>query len=681
MNQAIATKTLASVCPLDCPDTCSLSVTVANEQILEVKGSTANPFTAGKVCTKVTRYYPDLIHGNQRLTQPLRRTGPKGSGQYAAISWDTALDLVHAGLQAAIDKHGPQSVAPLNYAGPHGELGGGSMDVRFFNQLGASQLDRGTLCAGTSGKAYDSLYGPCPGMPPHQAQHSDLIVIWGINVTVSNLHLMREINKAKQQGAKLVIVDPKRIMAATKADLHLAVYPGSDVVLAMALAAELERRDALDMAFVKQWTTGFDAFMSEARKYTIEDVVNLCRLSSEEFHAFADLYQTATEVSVGTGVGLERTRNGGSSTRAAFALQALTGNHGRLGAGIIGNSGKLAPRTRANLQQSHLIKPNTRTLNIIDIGKKLLDKNMKIPLKALVIYNHNPIAVHPDQATMIKGLQQEDVFSVGIDLAMTDSMAMCDVILPAASHFEHHDIYGAYGHNYLQRAEPVIPCVGESLPNTEIFRRLATKFGFTGEDFTATDEQLINMSMDASNPVFKDQPPSQMSTEQAIFMTKDGQESILCSTVMPATEDGKIHLYDAELEAKFGCGVPRYQETARPLPLLLITPSSDKRINSTFGHHEDSSTQEELEMHPADAQARGLTNGDKVVGWNDLAEVTFAVRISDHVQPGVVYSPKGTWRCTSDTGLTANALIPAHLRTDIGDGACYNDTFIEVKHA
>ena len=384
---------------------------------------------------------------------------------------------------------------------------------------------------------------------------------------------------------------------------------------------------------------------------------------------------------MGTGVGLERTRNGGASTRAAFALNALTGNHGRLGAGIIGNSGMLAPKTQDHLQQNHRIKSGTRTLNIIDIGNKLLDKNMKIPLKALVIYNHNPIAVHPDQTSMIKGLQQEDVFTVGIDLTMTDSMALCDVILPAASHFEFHDIYGAYGHNYLQRDEPVIPCVGESLPNTEIFRRLAAKFGFTGEDFTVSDEQLINMAMDSSNPVYNGQPPSKTPTDQAIFMTKDGQESILCSTVMPATEDGKIHFYDAELEAEFGCGVPRHKETVRPLPLVLITPSSDKRINSTFGHHEDSSTQEELEMNPADAQARGLTNGDKVVGWNDLAEVTFAVRISDNVQPGVVYSPKGTWRCTSDTGLTANALIPADLRTDIGDGACYNDTFIEVKRA
>jgi anaerobic selenocysteine-containing dehydrogenase len=680
MNQSIEIKTLPSVCPLDCPDTCSLAVKVANDQIVEVRGSDACSYTAAKVCTKVTRYYPDLIHGEQRLTQPLKRVGPKGSGQFEAISWEQALELAYQGINQTIAAHGPQSVLPLNYAGPHGELGGGSMASRFFNELGASQLDRGPLCAGTGGMAYRSLYGATPGMPPEQALHSDLIVVWGNNVTVSNLHFMREINKAKQQGAKLIVVDPKRITAATKADLHLAVYPGSDVVLAMALAAELERRDALDMAFIEQWTTGFDAYMQQARQYSVDDVEQLCRISAEQFYQFADLYQTANNVSVSVGVGLERTRNGGSSTRAAFALQALTGNHGRLGAGIIAKSGMLAPKTPNLLEQPERIKAGTRTINIIEVGKKLLDGSMKIPLKALVIFNHNPVAVHPDQGTLIKALKQDEVFSLGIDLVMTDSMALCDVILPAASHFEFDDIYGSYGHNYIQRAEPVIPCVGESLPNTEIFRRLAAKFGFDSDDFKLSDEQLIDAAMDPNNAVFEGKPPSQMPTDKAIAMTtSDGQESVLCLSVMPATNDGKIHLYDAELEAEYGCGVPSYRETERPLPLVLVTPSSDKRSNSTFGHHADSQGQEELEINPADAEARGLADGDKVLAWNDLAEVTFEIRISTDVQPGVVYSPKGTWCCTSDTGLTANALIPVDARTDISSGAVYNDTFIEVR--
>ncbi len=682
MNQSIEIKTLASVCPLDCPDTCSLSVKVANDQIIDVRGSDANPYTAAKVCTKVTRYYPDLVHGEQRLTQPLKRTGPKGSGQFQAISWEAALDIVHQGLSKAIASHGPQAVLPLNYAGPHGELGLGSMASRFFNELGASQLDRGPLCAGTGSRAYDSLYGATPGMAPEQAQHSDLIVVWGNNVTVSNLHFMREINKAKQQGAKLVVIDPKRIVAASKADLHLPVYPGSDVVLAMALAAELERRDALDMAFIEQWATGFDAYMQQARQYSVADVEHLCRISADQFHEFADLYANASKVSVSAGVGLERTRNGGASTRAAYALQVLTGNHGRLGAGIIGRCGMLAPKTPERLEQNRRIKADTRTINIIEVGKKLLDENMKIPLKAVVIYNHNPIAVHPDQANMIKALQQEDLFSVGIDLVMTDSMAMCDVILPAASHFEFHDIYGAYGHNYIQRAEPVIPCVGESLPNTEIFRRLAAKFGYNEDAFKASDSELIDAAMDPSHGVFNGQPPSQMPTDKAIAMTTaDGQDAILCDTVMPNTHDGKIHLYDAQLEAEYGCGVPSYRETQRPLPLVLITPSSDKRTNSTFGHHADSQGQEELEINPLDAKARELTDGDKIVAWNDLAEVTLMVRVSNDVQPGVVYSPKGTWCCTSDTGLTANALIPVDTRTDIASGAVYNDTFIDVRKA
>ena len=592
------------------------------------------------------------------------------------------MDLVHAGLQKAIDTHGPQSVAPLNYAGPHGELGTCSMDQRFFNELGATQLNRGPLCGGVAGMAYKSLFGSAPGMPPEQAAESDLIVIWGNNVTVSNLHLMREINKAKAKGAKLVVIDPKRITAAAKADLHLPIYPGTDVVLAMALAAELERRDALDNDFIAQWTIGFDAYMQQARQYGLQDIEHICRISPAQFQQLADLYQTANRISSSAGVGAERTRNGGASIRAAYALQALTGNHGRLGAGVIGKSGMRAPKTQGRLHQDERIQANTRTFNILDMGKKLLDKSMQIPLSAVVIYNHNPVATHPDQSTMIKALEQEELFSVGIDLVMTDSLALCDVILPAASHFEFHDIYGAYGQNYVQRAEPVIPCVGKSLPNTEIFRRLSAKFGFAGPDFEATDLELIDQAMDASNPIFNGLPPSQMPTDRAIELTADdGRSLIMCNNIMPATASGKIQLFDQALQDDYGCGVPSYQKLTSELPLVLVTPSSDKRTNSTFGHHPDSQGPEVLQMSSADAQARGIADGDKVIAWNDKGEVSFQLQISDSVQPGVVYSPKGTWRCTSDTNLTANALIPVDLRTDIGSGACYNDTFIEVKSA
>ena len=264
------------MCPLDCPDTCSLSVTVVDGKISEIHGSSANPFTDGVICNKVARSYPEFVHGAGRLTQPLKRTGSRGEGRFEPVSWEQAIDLVYDGFSRAVIKHGPQSVLPFNYAGPHGELAGGSMARRFFHKLGATLLNRGPLCGIVRGTAYTSLYGPAPGMPPEQAKDADLVVVWGNNVTVSNLHLMRVLKDARKRGVQLVVIDPKRTKIAERADLFLQLTPGTDVILAMATAAELERRGALDDAFIAQWTVGFDRYMDQARTNSVADVVSHC---------------------------------------------------------------------------------------------------------------------------------------------------------------------------------------------------------------------------------------------------------------------------------------------------------------------------------------------------------------------------------------------------------------------
>lgn len=680
MDLSSQEQVLPSVCPLDCPDTCSLNVRVKDGQVLEVKGSHANPYTNGVICNKVARYYPEFVHGEQRLRHPLRRVGVRGSGEYEQISWEEAIALVVKGFQQAIKQSGPQSVLPFNYAGPHGELGAGSMDRRFFYKMGATQLDRGPLCGGVRGMAYSSMFGAASGMPPEQALHADLVVVWGNNVTVSNLHLTRTLKLARKNGAKLVIVDPKRIKIAEQCDLYIQIKPGTDVVLAMALAAELERREALDSAFIEQWVLGFEPYMQQAREYAVADVETLCGVSAEQFHALADLYVERKNIATSLGNGIERGRSGGSGLRAAMALMALTGNHGRLGAGVIAKSGVLAPKTQARLHRDDLIHEGTRMFNIVDVPDKLLNTQMKIPVKAVMIYNHNPVATHPNQKRMIEALSRDDLFVVGCDVVMNDSMQYCDVILPAASHFEFDDIYAAYGQNYVQRAAPVIPCVGESLPNTEIFRRLAKAFGYQDDCFSASDEHLMDDAMDGSHAQFEGVRPSQMSLTQAIEMkSASGEEAIMCQTVLPATKSGKIELYSADMEEKYGYGVPRYEAVKHTLPLALITPSSSKRTNATFGSDPASQGLEVVEMNPADAQQRGLIEGDKVVLWNDQAKVTFTLRVNDSTRAGVLYSPKGTWRQSSDTGFTANALIPSVIRTDIGDGACYNETFVDVE--
>jgi len=680
MNDMTAGETLPSVCPLDCPDTCSLSTTVRDGRLVEVRGSSANPYTAGVICNKVARYYPDFVHGANRLTRPLKRVGPRGGDAFEPISWDEALDIVHAGFTAAIDRFGPESAAPFNYAGPHGELAGGSMDRRFFHKLGATLLDRGPLCGAVRGTAYTSLYGPAPGMPPEQATAADLVVVWGNNVTVSNLHLIRVLNEVKAKGGHVVVIDPKRTKVAEQADLHLAIQPGTDIVLAFAMATALEARQAFDAAFIKEWTLGFDDYMAEARKYDASAVESICKLSAEDFEAFVDFYARAETVAVSVGNGIERGRSGGSGLRAAMALQALTGNHGRRGAGVFAKPGLAAPKTTAKLQRPDLIPEGTRTFNIVDMAEKMLDPTLDPPLKAVMIYNHNPVATHPDQARMIEALSQPDLFLAGADVAMTDSMRYCDVVLPAASHFEYADLYGAYGQNYVQRAEPVIPCVGESLPNTEIFRRLAARFGFDDPIFRESDAELMDAAMDGADPRMQGFRPSAAPLDRALAMTlPGGDEQIMCASLAPATPSGKIELYSADMEARYGRGVPKFDPVSQDRPFVLISPSSDKRTNATFGGHAASDGLEVLEINPADAAARGLADGDVVEVSNTRGRVHLRARVTEDVRPGVLYSPKGTWLRTSPTGQTVNALIPSDVRVDIEQGAAYNETFVDLK--
>ena len=680
MSAAVAIR--PSVCPLDCPDTCSLDVTVEDDRLVKVRGSKANTYTDGVICKKVGRYYPEMIHGQLRLTTPLKRVGLRGSNQFAEISWSEALDIVYQGFSRTIDRFGPQSVLPFNYAGPHGELAGASMDRRFFYKLGASLLNRGPLCGAVRGTAYTSLFGAVPGMPPEQAVHSDLIVIWGNNVTVSNLHFAKVVKTARKNGAKVITVDPKRTKIAQQSTMHIQIVPGTDVVLAMAMASEIERRGQLDREFINSWTIGFDQYMDQARNYSVNDVVQICGLTEKQFIEFVDCYCSAINVAVSVGNGIERGHSGGSGLRAAMALQALTGNHGRLGAGVIAKPGLGAPKTPDRLQRPDLIAERTRTLNIVDVPNLILDSSLDPPIRALMIYNHNPVAVHPNQNAVIKALSKEDVFIAGADIVMTDSMAFCDVILPAASHFEYHDVYGAYGQNYIQRAEPVIPCVGESAPNTEIFRRLAARFGFDDPIFRETDADLMDAAMDASSAVLNGTRPSEIPTDSAIqIKAPDASEPIVCKNVFPDTPSGKIELYSQALQTQFGFGVPRYRHLERNMPFVLISPSSSKRTNATFGGCEDSASTQVVEMNPQDANARALKNGDLITVWNKLGQVTLKLSVTDATRPGVLYSPKGTWLKTSDTALTVNSLIPSQIRTDIERGACYNDTYVDVKRA
>jgi anaerobic selenocysteine-containing dehydrogenase len=667
-----------SVCPLDCPDTCSLTVTVESERIVQIRGSRANPYTAGVLCAKVPAHYPGFVHGSRRLRYPLRRTGRKGEGRFERISWAQALDLVHEGFEAVLRAHGPQAIVPLNYAGPHGLLAGGSMDLRFFHRLGASLLDRGPLCGGIRREAWAATYGAAPGIPPEQVALARLIVAWGNNVTWSNLHLMPPINRARRERqAKLVVVDPRRTKVAEQADLHLALRPGTDVVLAWAVAAELERRGGIDRAFVERHVAGYEEFMERARPWTPAAAARVSGVPEAQIRTFAEWYQALTPAAISVGNGLERNRNGGSGIRAAFALPALAGKWGVPGGGCVNGASHAFPKTPQRLARPDLVPPGTRTLNIIDIGRHLLDPELRPPIQALFIYNHNPLIVHPDQNRLRRGLARADLFVVGADVAMTDSLDYANVILPACSHFEHDDLYAAYGQHWLQRAAPVIPTQGEALPNTEIFRRLAARFGFTEPAFTATDEELMDEALDPADSRLGGFRPSKLPLDRALQMTFQGSEAVLFANVMPATASGKVELASPYLERRYGARLPTYRPVESRFPLILISPASDQRITSTFGGVTAHEAPPALTMHPEDARLRGLHDGDRVRVWNDLGEVRLPLSVSDDVPPGIVCSLKGAWLRTSDNGQTISALCPAD-HADIAEGACFNDARVEV---
>ncbi len=678
--QTNTTESKPSVCPLDCPDTCSLMVEVENDLIKRVKGSRANPYTAGSICDKVTKYYPAFVHGEARLRQPLLRTGERGSGRFEPTTWDNALALIADKTEKVIEQYGAEAVLPFNYAGPHGQLATASMDRRFFHKMGASLLDRGPLCGGVRGAAYTSLFGNAAGMPPEQAVDADLIAVWGNNVTVSNLHLARVIKQARENAAKLIVVDPKRTRIAEQAHLYIQIAPGTDVVLAQALAAELKRRGKVDSAFVEQWVSGAESFLNECQKYSLQDAADICGVPIQLVNRLVDLYANARSLACSIGNGIERGKSGGSGLRSIMAVSVLLGQLGHPGAGIIAKPGLAFPATPDKLQRPDLIPAGTRKLNIVDVGRHLLDDDLDPPIRSVFIYNHNPVATHPDQNRMMRALSRSELFITGIDVVMTDSMKFCDVILPAASHFEFDDIYGAYGHSYLQRAEPVIPCVGGSLPNTEIFRRLAKAFGYKDDMFDDSDANLMDAAFDGNDPRLEGLSPSQLPTDRAFLMkTVNQQEVLMCNTVLPGTASGKVELFDQILEDKYGFGTPRYEPVEKDLPFIVISPSSKKRTNATFGSDEASAGVEIVEINPEDASACDIQDGTMLSLSNQKGSVVLQAKITTATRPGVLYTPKGTWLKTSNTGQTVNALISADIKTDIEGGACYNETFVEIS--
>jgi anaerobic selenocysteine-containing dehydrogenase len=458
-----------------------------------------------------------------------------------------------------------------------------------------------------------------------------------------------------------VVVDPLRTRIAEHADLHIAPLPGTDVLLGFALALELEALGAHDRAFIAEHVAGYEAYMAAAREWPLARAAAAAAVPEEALRTLARWLAEASPLVLAPGNGLERGRNGGAGIRAVVALPALLGKLDAQSGIVLGN-GNSFPRNPA-FTRPDLAPPGTRVMNILDVGRHLVEDDIAPPLRALVIYNHNPIAVHPDQNRMRRGLAREEVFTLGIELTMTESMRYCDLVLPAAASFEIHDLYPSYGHQWLQRAEPVLPPPAEALPNTEIFRRLAARFGFAEDCFRDDDHALMRDAMLLDALPAPDAP--QRMARQALFVTHG-----------PATPSGKVELMSDTLAKRWGeeARLPRFHPRRAGPALTLISPASDRRISSTLLGAAPGEAPPLL-MHPEDAAARGLGAAARVRVHNALGSVVLPLRVTDAVPPGVVASEKGAW------GPSISALASADDRADLAAGACYNDTQVEVAEA
>ncbi len=657
--------TVRTACPLDCPDSCTLDVTVEKGRVIEIDGAHTNPVTQGFICAKVRRF-TDRLYGEDRLLYPAVRKGPKGQGVFSRVTWDEALDHIARRMIAIRDTTGPEAILPFCYGGSNGLLTQDTNDAALFRGFGTSRLAR-TVCAAPTGAANQALYGKMAGVTYADYVHARLIVLWGVNPSASGIHLVPYVKQAQKNGAALVVIDPRATALARQADLHIAPKPGTDLPLALALHRFLFEGGFADEVFLAAHAHGAAELRRRAEEWPIERAADVAGIDVAALARFAEMYRAASPALIRCGWGLERNRNGGSAAAAIFALPAVAGKFQVRGGGFsMSNSSAFGIKAAAWMNDTP--EPRTRLVNMNHLGRALLEFRDP-PVDMLFVYNCNPLATMPDQNRVLEGLKREDLFTVVSEQVFTDTARYADVLLPATTFLENYDIAKAYGPISLQLVRPVIEPCGEARPNAEMFSDLANRLGL-GDAEEETDTLLRVTSR---------LPPglaAELMGTGAATPPFDGAP-VQFRDVFPLTADGKIDLVPASLDAEAPAGLYAYQpDPATPaFPLALISPASEKTVSSTLGELRKRAAV--LQMNPADATARGLATDDPVRVFNELGEVHCSVALNADIRGGTVSLAKGLWRKSTYNGSTSNALVPDTL-TDLGAGACFNDARVEV---
>ena len=676
--------TVIGACPHDCPDTCSLVTTVENGIAIRVQGNPNHPMTDGVLCTKVSRYTERTYHPD-RILHPMKRTGPKGSGQFAPVSWEEALSDI-ANRLTAIAKHDPQAILPYSYAGTMGQVQGEAMAMRFFHKLGASMLDR-TICASAGSEALTYTFGAKMGMRVEFFVESKLIIIWGSNSIGSNLHFWRIAQEAKRNGAKLICIDPRKSETAEKCHAHIALRPGTDAALALALMHVLIQNDWLDHDYIAQHTLGWDALRARALQWTPERAAQVCGITVEQIESLAHDWATTKPAAIRLNYGMQRVKGGGNAVRAIACLPALTGawRH-RAGGLLLANSGNF-PVQREVLQRPDLLAGvQPRTINMSTIGNALLQPTSNTfgpKIQALMVYNSNPVAVAPHSGEVIKGFAREDLFTVVLEHFQTDTADYADYILPATTQLEHWDIHTSYGHTDILLNRPAIAPMGECKTNTDIFRALAKRMGFTDACFLEDDETLCRMAFDTTQDM--EELFAQGFTNLKTAKGQSLPDAPFATGAFPSPS-GKCEFYSQRLADMGQDGLPDYianYEVAQAnskFPLAMISPPARNFLNSSFVNLQslrDIEAEPVLEMHPADAQARGIQDGDGIRVFNQRGTYHCKARLNNRARPGVVNGLGIWWRKLGLNGTNVNELTSQNL-TDIGRAPVFYDCCVEV---
>jgi len=655
-----------TACPLDCPDACTLHVTVHRRRIVEIDGSRKNPVTGGYICAKV-RKFGERVYGDDRLLYPAVRTGAKGQGTFKRVRWDEAIDLIVDRFRRAKAEYGGASILPYSYGGSNGLLTQDNLDAQLWRRFGTSRLAR-TLCAAPTGAANQALYGKMPSVTYQDYPDAALIVLWGVNPSASGIHLVPYVREAQKRGARLVVIDPRTTALARAADIHLAVKPGTDVAVALAVHRYLFESGHADETFLRDHTTGAERLRERAAPWSFERAAEASGVDSALLARFAEAYATSSPALVRCGWGLERNRNGGNAAMAVLALPAVGGKFAVRGGGYsMSNSASWGiERTWIGAQE-----PPTRLVNMNHLGRALTEYTDP-PVRVLFVYNCNPAATAPDQRRVLRGLERDDLFTIVFEQVMTDTALYADLVLPATTFMEGYDFAKAYGPISMDLARPVIDVVGEARPNADVFGELCRKLGVLsdhepGDELELTIRVLeslpggVGADLGAGTPP---RPPFGLTPVQFV-------------DVFPNTPDGKVNLFPAEYEETAPLGLYQFQPdpgTDR-FPLALISPASERTISSTLG--ELPRPDVKLLMHPDDASVRSLEDGDSVRIFNELGEVHCTLNVTVAIRAGTVSLPKGLWRRSTKNSFTATALAPDTL-TDIGGGACFNDARVEV---